>query len=317
MKDSLDVLLEALRKSAEMPAQALLYCLSNLEAKDAERVREVWPHRPVALRRRLITRLMELAEADFTLDFGAFFRLGLEDVDAEVRQISIEGLWEDQDVRLVPRLAAILQGDEAISVRAAAATSLGRFILLGELEKIRPQPRAAAFQALLAACQTPDEHVEVRRRAMESLAYVGDEAVVEMIMEAFTASEEKLRVSAVFSMGRSADTRWNHQVQQELFSPNPEMRYEAALACGELQLSEAVSRLEELAEDVDSEVQGAVLWALGQIGGDQARKILTYYCDAENEATRAAAETALEELEFLHGDLSELFDGLIRDSDDE
>lgn len=317
MKDSLDALLEALCKSAEMPTQALLYCLSNLEAEDAERVREVWPHRPVALRRRLITRLMELAEADFTLDFGTVFRLGLEDRDAEVRITAIEGLWEDQDVRLVPRLAAILQEDEAVGVRAAAATSLGRFVLLGELEKIRPKPRAVAYQALLAACQAPDEHVEVQRRAMESLAYVGDEVVVETIGKAFAASEEKLRISAVFSMGRSADTRWNEQVQQELFSPNPEMRYEAALACGKLQLSEAVPKLEELAEDVDSEVQEAVLWALGQIGGDEARAILAHYCGAENEAMQFAAEAALEELEFLHGDLSELFAGLIGESNGE
>jgi HEAT repeat protein len=311
MKDSLAVLLESLCQSADVPAQALLYCLSNLEAEDVERVREVWLQWPVALRRRLSARLMELAEADFTLDFGQFFRLGLEDVDAEVRTIAIEGLWEDQDVRLVPRLVTILQEDEAVGVRAAAATSLGRFILLGELEKIRPKPRAAAYQALLAACQAPDEHMEVRRRAMESLAYVGDEVVVETILEAFASPEENLRVSAVFSMGRSADARWSRHVQQELFSPNPEMRYEAALACGELQLSEAVSSLEELAEDVDAEVQGAVLWALGQIGGDQAREILIGYCSAESEATQVAAEAALEELEFLHGDLSELFDELM------
>ncbi len=319
MKDSLDVLFEALRKNTELrvPAPALLYCLSNIETEETARVREVWPHQPVALRRQLVTRLMELAEADFALDFGMVFRLGLEDEDAEVRTTAIEGLWEDQDVRLVPRLAAALREDEAVSVRAAAATSLGRFILLGELEKIRPKPRAAAYEALLAVCQAPDEHVEVQRRAIESLAYVGNEVVVETIREAFVAPEEKLRISAVFAMGRSADTRWNDQVQQELFSPNPEMRYEAALACGKLQLSGAVSRLEELADDVDSEVQEATLWALGQIGGDKAREILTYYCHAGSEAAQTAAEAALEEFEFLHGDLAELFAGLIGEPDGE
>jgi HEAT repeat protein len=317
MKDSLDVLLETLRTSTEMPTQASLYCFSNLEAQEVERVREVWPHQPVALRRRLITRLMELAEADFTLDFGMVFRLGLEDEDAEVRTTAIEGLWEVQDVRLAPRLAAALREDEAVSVRAAAATSLGRFILLGELEKIRPKPRAVAYEALLAACQAPDEHAEVQRRAIESLAYVGDEVVVQTIREAFVASEEKLRISAVFAMGRSADVRWDDHVQQELYSPNPEMRYEAALACGKLQLSEAVSRLEELTDDVDSEVQDGALWALGQIGGDKAREILTRCCRVGSEATQVAAEAALEELEFLHGDLSELFSELIREPDGE
>ena len=73
--------------------------------------------------------------------------------------------------------------------------------------------------------------------------------------------------------------------------------------------------LKELAEDVDSEVQEAALWALGQIGGDKARKILMQYCQAECEATREAAEAALDELEFLHGDLSDFFASIARESE--
>jgi hypothetical protein len=36
-----------------------------------------------------------------------------------------------------------------------------------------------------------------------------------------------------------------------------------------------------------------------------------------SEASRVAAKAALEELEFLHGDLSEFFAGLIRELDGE
>ncbi len=298
-----------------MPAQASLYHLSSLETEDVARVREAWPCLPVELRQRLIKRLVELAEADFEVDFGAVFRLGLEDEDAEVRTAAIEGLWEDEDVRLVPLLAARLWEDEATTVRAAAATSLGRFILLGELDKIRPDPQAIAYEALLAVCQDAEQHMEVRRRALESLAYASDENVAKLIREAYVAPEEKVRISAVFAMGRSTDIRWARHVQQELFSPNPELRYEAARACGELQLSEAVPELEELADDADPEVQEAALWALGQIGGDKAREILERYCLAEDDAARTAAEAALDELGFMHGDLSEFFTRLIRESD--
>ena len=311
----LDVLLDELCESAVMPPQASLYHLSCLEIKDVARVRQVWPRLHVELRRRLTARLVELAEADFELDFGAVFRLGLEDDDAEVRTAAVEGLWEDEDVRLIPLLAARLREDEAVEVRAAAAMSLGRFILLGELEKIRPDPRTRAYEALLTACQDAEEHGEVRRRAMESLAYVDNETVAELIPQAYAAPEEKVRVSALFAMGRSADTRWASQVREELFSPNPELRYEAARACGELQLGEAVLELEELADDADPEVQDAALWALGQIGGDKAREIVERYCLAENEATRAAAEAALDELEFMHGDLSDFLTRMIRESD--
>jgi HEAT repeat protein len=313
MKHPLDALLEELNKSAQMPKQESLYLLSNLAAEDAACIRAAWPDLPVELRRDLLATLVDIAEADFEVDFGAVFRIGLEDKDAEARTTAIEGLWEDPDVRLVPLLIERLQ-DETMSVRAAAATSLGRFILMGELGKIRPDPFSQAYKALLAVCQDAAEHYEVRRRAMESLSYVDAEDVATLIREAYQASEEKVRVSAVFAMGRSADTRWAPQVKQDLFSPNPELRYEAARACGELQLSNTVAELAELTEDVDAEVQEAALWALGQIGGDKAREVLKRYCESECEATRIAAEAALDELEFLHGDLSDFFDRLARES---
>ncbi|MFL7794118.1 MAG: HEAT repeat domain-containing protein [Anaerolineae bacterium] len=312
MKQPLNTLLEELGKGDQVPNRESLYLLSNLDADDSASVQAAWPELLIELRRHLVATLVEVAEADFEVNFGAIFRIGLDDQDAEVRKTAIEGLWEDQDVRLVPPLAMHLK-DEAASVRAAAATSLGRFILLGELGKIRPAPFTQAYEALFAVCQDTGESFEVKRRALESLSYVDNKDVVTLIREAYEAPEEKTRVSAVFSMGRSADTQWGPQVKQELFSPNPEMRYEAAWACGELQLSDTVSELEELTEDVDPEVQEAALWALGQIGGDKAREILQRYCTAECEATRMAAEAALDELEFLHGDLVDFFDRLAKE----
>ncbi len=303
----LQFVLDELLKEHKTLHQAPLYYLSGLDADEVKRVREAWADLDTSVRLDLTSRLVEMAEADFTLNFSAVFRMAMEDEDAGVRKAAIEGLWEDEDVRLIPRLVKRLLQDESASVRAAAAKSLGRFILLGELEKIRPEPRRVAYEALLEAHQTHSEENEVQRRALESLAYVCNDTVVTSIREAYTSPTEKMRVSAVFAMGRSADTRWEQEVQQELFSTNPEMRYEAARACGELQLSEAVSMLEELTEDTDIEVQQAAIWALGQIGGDRARKTLEYYCRASDEALRSAAEAAIREFDFLHGDLEEVF----------
>jgi hypothetical protein len=314
MNQPLNTLLEELCTGEQMPEIGMLYHLSNLEAEDVARVRGVWPAIPVDLRQKLTSRLVEVAEADFGVDFGAVFRLGLDDEDAQVRTSAIEGLWEDPDVRLIPPLVCLL-ADEAVSVRAAAAMSLGRFVLLGELGKIRPDPFQEAYKALLATCQDEEEHMEPHRRALESLSYMSDDIVIGLIQEAYDAPDEKLHVSAVFSMGRSADTRWAEYVKQELFSPSPELRFEAARACGELQLSDAVSQLEELTDDADPEVQEAALWALGQIGGDKAREILERLCEAESEATRAAAEAALDELEFMHGDLTDFFASMAGESD--
>jgi HEAT repeat protein len=313
LKAPFEIVLDSLRQRGERPNQALLCYLSSLSAEEAERVGQVWSNLPTDLRLELISQLVKMAEADFTLSFGAIFRIAMEDEDAEVRRLAIEGLWEDEDVRLVPLLAQRLGEDESVDVRAAAAQSLGRFILLGELGKIRPKPRTMAYTALLQALQAPDEYTEVRRRALESLAYVCNETLVASIREAYSSSSEKFRISAVFAMGRSADTRWEREVRRELYSTTPEMRYEAARACGELQLSDAVDMLEELTEDTDAEVQQAAIWALGQVGGDRAREVLERYCRVGDEALRSAAQAAIAEFEFLHGDLEDLFDDRIEE----
>jgi HEAT repeat protein len=99
----------------------------------------------------------------------------------------------------------------------------------------------------------------------------------------------------------------------ELDNPNPEMRYEATRACGELEASAALSALIDLIEaDPDSEVQEMAIWALGCIGGKEARRVLEACCESEDEALRQAAEEALGELDFLSGHL----DLLLFESDD-
>ncbi len=295
-----------------------IYGLSNLERSEAEQVWVIWGQLPVVTRRKVAQMMVEIAESDFEVNFDEVFRLVLEDPDAAVRLAAVEGLWENEDIRLVPVLANLLLKDPALEVRAAAASSLGRFMLSGELGKIRPRPYQQAFQALLTACTNEKEDLEVRRRALESLAYSGESIVVDLIRAAYHHPDERMRISAVFAMGRSADDRWAAEVMRELHSPSPQMRYEAARACGELELSDAVPTLLELIEDVDAEVQEAAIWALGQIGGDEARQALDHYRHSDNEALRGAARDALRELEFLHGDLGAflLFD-FLEDEDEE
>ena len=191
--------------------------------------------------------------------------------------------------------------DPAEEVRAAAALSLGRFVLLSELGKLPSERCRSVYDTLRDLVRADTEPLQVRRRALEAVAYVTNDEVVELLQQAYDHPEEKMRVSAVFGMGRSADARWIGTVAGELFSVNPEMRYEAARACGELEARAAVSRLAELIDDPDREVQEAALWALGQVGGDEARALLQRCCDEEDEFVRTAAEAALEELEFVHG----------------
>jgi HEAT repeat protein len=316
MGHELTELIHGLVSTEEMPEQRLLYCLSNLDDPALGELCARWTALPVGLRRDLAARLVDLAEADFEVDFRAVFRLCLGDSDAEVRTSGVEGLWEDEDLDLIPVLSETLIRDPSARVRAAAATSLGRFVLLGELDKIRPNSHRRAIAALLSAYSAETATIELKRRALESLAYSSERNIPDLIAEAYRSGDERMRVSAVFAMGRSGDSQWKTYVQGELFSANPELRYEAARACGELQLADTVGSLRELADDVDPEVRETALWSLGQIGGADARAVLEQYCESEDDAARSAAQSALNELEFLFGDLDAVLNQPVLDDDD-
>jgi HEAT repeat protein len=290
-----------------------LYGLSHLTRAEAQLFQEVWSLVDAGRRQWILQSLVDIAEASFEVDFNPIFRLCLNDEDEVVRSRAIEGLWEDEDLTLAGLLVRLLRDDPSESVRAAAATSLGRFVLLGELEKIEAAPAMMVEDALLGAIYDPHETLEVRRRAVESIAYSGQAQVQDIIEMAYYDDEEKMRISAVFAMGRSFDPLWHEMVIAELDNPDPEMRYEAARACGELEASAALPDLIYLIEaDPDPEVQEMAIWALGRIGGKEARRVLEACCEIEDEALRQAAEEALDELDFLGGHL----DLLLFESDD-
>jgi len=269
------------------------------------RFQEVWPGIEVGRRRTLMHSLVELTELSFEVNFDPIFLVAMGDDDSEVRAAAIDGLWENEDQALIGPLVHLLRADEASNVRAAAAMALARFILLGELEKIDRAPAMLAEQALLETLRSAEEELEVRRRAVEALAYSGEAGVRDIIETAFYDEDEKMQASALFAMGRSADPYWCKLLVRELDNSNPELRFEAVRACGELETRLAVSRLIQMSmDDQDREVQQAALWALGRIGGREAREALETFCDSEDEALSQAAAEALDEMDLLGDSLA-------------
>jgi len=293
-------LLKKMGDSQALPPISSLYGLSDLTRAETQLFQEIWPLIDAGRRRWIIQSLVDIAETSFEVNFDPVFRLCLNDKDKVVRSRAIEGLWEDEDLTLAGLLVRLLRDDPSESVHVAAAISLGRFVLLGELEKIEAAPAMMVENALLGAIYDPHETLEVRRRAVESIAYSSQAQVRDIIEMAYCDDEEEMRISAVFAMGRSADLLWREMVIAELDNPNPEMRYEAARACGELEASAALSDLiDRIEADPDSEVQEMAIWALGRIGGKEARRVLEACCESEDETLRQAAEEALDELDFL------------------
>lgn len=301
-----DELLEALQLLTEMSGAvpfSNLYALSDLSGDRMHMFCAVWDTLSVERKRRLMHALVELAEASFQVNFDTIFRHCLQDLDDEVRATAIEGLWENEQVALVGPLITALSSDPSPRVRAAAAKSLGRFVLAGELEQIEEAVQARIVQELMTTVHLAGESIEVRRRAIESAAYACTPEALEALEIAYYDEDQTMQLSAIVGMGRSCDLRWSEIVLEELQSSLAAMRYEAALAAGEMMLRAAVPRLGQLLEDADTMVRDAAIWALGQVGGPQAKKLLLELQEEADEETRAVVEEALAEQALYEGNL--------------
>jgi HEAT repeat protein len=286
-----------------------LYALSDMNREQLVLFQQVWPGIEARRRRSVIRNLVEFTEQSFEVNFDPIFLLAMGDGDSEVRTAAIEGLWENEDQALIAPLVHLLRTDEAATVRAAAAVALGRFVLLGELEEIDSAPAMLAEEALLETLHQATEEPEVRRRAVESIAYSSEAGVREIIEAAYYDEDEKMQASALFAMGRSADPYWSKVILRELDNLNPELRFEAARASGELEARAAVEQLAPMAmNDPDREVQEAAVWALGRIGGREARRALEACYESEDEALSQAAAEALDEMDLLGSSLIPLYD---------
>lgn len=281
------------------PVRSLdLFPLSDVGRDRLPHFAGAWSGLTSARRRELIAALVEQAEINIHLNFHAILRSLLGDPDDIVRRLAVEGLWEDERPSLVAPLIALLRADASAEVRAAAASSLGRFIWLGILDEIGPEPASAAEAALHETWLREGEVTTVRRRALESLAHGTLPDLNELILNAYYDEDELMRQSALFAMGRTADSRWSKLVLSELEGPEPAMRFEAAQAAGEMGLRPAVQPLIRHLEDPDESVREAAVAALGKIGGPAAKRALQAVVKADDDALAQAADDALAELTF-------------------
>jgi hypothetical protein len=308
MREDLEFVLGQLADETRPVRSIDLSRLSDLARTEVACFDLAWAGLSTTRRLEVVQAMVERAEANIHLNFHAILRVCLSDSDGQIRRVAVDGLWEDEKPSLIGPLAMLLAHDLVPDVRAAAATSLGRFVLLGVLGEISEATVHQAENALRAAWARAQEPNEVRRRVLESLAYTADPTVCDLIEMAYNADDELMRQSAVFAMGRNADCRWRKQVLSELQSDDPAMRFEATVSAGELGLVAAVHRLIQLMDDADSNIGEAAALALGKIGGREAKRALEEVVSGADERLAQAAEEALEELTFGGPGLEERLD---------
>lgn len=273
------------------------YGLSNLGSEAIAAFEPYWNTINAEFKQKLLAEFAEASEINFELDYQALGNLSITDDNSEVRVKAIEVLWADESLELLSKLIDLAETDESTEVRAAAASELGRFILLGEYGDIPENDANRAQDVAIGILNDPSEDVEVRRRALEAISNSSLDFVAEAIREAYESDERLMRVSAVFAMGRSYDDQWAETVFREMHNDDPEIRYEAARAAGELELEEAVTLLGQLAVVDEREIRLVAIWSLGEIGGSQSVRLLSALGEdakeAEDEDLLEAVEDAL------------------------
>jgi HEAT repeat protein len=273
--------------------------LSGLSGDEHDAFWQAW--RAIAPYRRdeIAHAMVTLAEDNVDLDFGAALFWLLDDEDASVRALAIEGLWEDTSIRLLRRLIALLRSDPAPNVRAVAALALSRFAYQASLGELDADDTRALRAILIGTLLDQRQPLDVRRRSLESAGYFADADEVQRQVElAYAADEQFMRESALVAMGRSMLPRWLPTIGAALANASPALRYEAARAAGEMaeEARALLPKLLPLLNDSDSEVALAAIWAFGQIGGEAARRALQQVRKSQDEARSQAAAEALEEL---------------------
>ena len=288
-----------LRKEDLPLTDGVLFMLSCPSREETIAFETCWQQLSTARRRGLMSHMVTSAEADYRLDFVDLFRQCLDDADADVRRLAVEGLWEDTDVGLIGPLLELVSQDPDDTVRAAATISIGRFLFMAECEELSETYGARIRETLEGILQDPQEPVEVVRRVLEAMAFVNTDKMRRAISRFYDHEDERMRQSAIFAMGRSADRYWADIVLMELSNESPAMRHEAARASGEMELKDAVEQLINLVQQPDRQIRNAAVWSLGQIGGKRAEKALEHWAESNDPELGAAATEALAELRFL------------------
>jgi len=274
-----------------------LIALSNLNSEELEFFEQEWVTIELKRQRQIIYRLVELAEDSFALDFDSIFRNHLNDPDANIRCKAIEGLWESEEPSLIDPLINLLEQDSSEEVQAAAATALGKFAVLAEDKKLRSCYTSKIEQALFSVIDNSSKSVDVKRRALEATAPLSLPQVQRTIIQAYQSQNTKVRISAIYAMGKSCNPYWLPTLLKELDGADAEVRYEAVTACGEIEKEEAVPYIIKHIDDPDVDVQLAAIQALGKIGGNEAKGCLEDCLNNPSEIINQAAEQALYELQ--------------------
>jgi HEAT repeat protein len=236
---------------AQQPPDNVTLQIARLKSPDVE------------LRRNAADALAKFADPRATQPLIA----ALGDPDPLVRADAAMGLGALKSPQVVEPLVALLN-DPDESVGMSAAMSLGKIQdpraiapLVASLSKISVASMAlqpfgpAAVEPLLAALKSDD--LELRGRAMETLALIHDPRVIPAITAALNDPDNSVRQLALFALQTSNAPNFLEALRATLKDPDPATRAIALRASGELPTAESIQIAIAALQDPDPSVKNA------------------------------------------------------------
>jgi HEAT repeat protein len=284
---------------------------------------------------QFLSRIVE--GSDYFTDYLPVLKDFLDDEEAEVRKLAITGLWDYPDAEMVEALFDKAENDPDEGVRCRAIVTLGRYIYEGVMadydfdwgamtevvreDELPKEDFLRVNEFLLGFYRNPERTLDERRFAVEALSFLTNPEVFEIIEETYGHPDTKMKMSAIFAMGRNGHFRWHDAILDELYSPVRELQLEAIRATGAACFDGAGKDLWRLTHSEDRDVKLEAIWALGQTGWEGAFERLDDLAFfSEDEEIRDTAQAALEDWYLYSGQFEDFYDdgdlgGLDEDED--
>lgn len=250
----------------------------------------------------IVAELENLAE-EYEDDHTDTFLSYIDHLDVRVRTTAVRCLWEARLPDVWEPLKRKAEADPDEEVRSTAISVMGRYVyeeMLTELEELDEDELAAPQELLQTVHQTlvgylndPALSLLLRRRALEALSYLPDEAELDLMRAWVNDPNPELRMTAIFAMGRSSNPEFEPIVLKALNDPELDVKREAIRAIGEGNFEGGISLLLALVRGSDRELMFEAVSALGEVGGPQAIQELERLNQSEDEELAELAELAL------------------------
>jgi len=279
-----------------------LQFFSDISYDDLKKVKKVWSKVSQQRKVSLLQELENLMRIDTLIscdDFGVF---ALDDEDPVIKSQAINLLWECVDQNLATRFMSLLLEDKDPALSASAASGLGKFVLLGELDEI-PQDLSKKIQNTLVEKYVSSSDQQLKQSILESLGYISSSQINEFITEAIKRPEKEWVLSALFAISRSANENWSKIILKKLDDLDPDVQLEAIKAAGELEIADAKETIIELLESSspEEEIHLQAIWSLSMIGGNDIQVLFQKMIDSsDSEKEAAMLEMAMDNLELTN-----------------